>query len=163
MRLRLFINGDDNARDKYISLFLVIMRGNYDAIIDWPFKFKVTFTLINQSSPEKHYSMSFWSNMMSSSFQRPTTDMNTPYGFSEFFPIGENLNEFVQEDTTFVKAEINFMAQKPGKLALINHILILFCLAIPMDDGAQELLNDEERVTTVDDNLLSMICGSDTF
>ena len=163
MRLRLFINGDDNARDKYISLFLVIMRGNYDAIIHWPFKFKVTFTLINQSSPEKNHSMSFWSNIMSSSFKRPTTDMNTPCGVSEFFSIGENLNEFVQEDATFIKVEIDFMAERPGKLALTNHILILFCLAIPMDDGAQELLNDEERVTTADDNLLSMICRSNTF
>lgn len=48
MCLRLYANGDSTAKNVAMSLFLVIMKGNYDALLTWPFKQKVTFVLLDQ-------------------------------------------------------------------------------------------------------------------
>ena len=36
------------AKGKYISLFICICRGEYDALLVWPFSHRVTFTLLDQ-------------------------------------------------------------------------------------------------------------------
>ncbi len=35
------------GRGKYLSVFFVIMRGEYDDLLPWPFKQKVTFELFH--------------------------------------------------------------------------------------------------------------------
>ena len=45
MCLRLYLNGDEDARGTHISLFIVLMRGPYDAILKFPFLFKIIFPL----------------------------------------------------------------------------------------------------------------------
>lgn len=41
MCLRLYLAGDGAGKGSHLSLFLVLMRGDYDAILDWPFTRKV--------------------------------------------------------------------------------------------------------------------------
>jgi hypothetical protein len=121
MCLRLFLNGDDNTRDTHMSLYLVIMRGNYDAILHWPFEFKVTFTLLNQLSPQNNHSDFFWPDITSNCFKCPIIDMNNPYGISKFLSLNEleqNHDQFVRDDTMFIKVEIDFLAKISGKLFL---------------------------------------------
>jgi hypothetical protein len=164
MCLQLFLNGDNNTRGTHISLFFVLMQGNYDANLQWPFKFKVTFTFINQLTPENNHSVSFWPDMSSSSFQRPNTEMNIPYGISKGFPLdvfNQNEDQFVQDDTMFVKVAVDFLAELPGKTPVLNNLFILFYLEITLNDDAGELLNDNERVNTTDDNLPLIACRSD--
>jgi TNF receptor-associated factor 2 len=59
MRARLYRDDDGNARRTHMSLFFVLMRGEYDAIIRCPFNFKVTFCLYNQTSEQRHITDSF--------------------------------------------------------------------------------------------------------
>ena len=49
MCLRLYINGDGIGKGTHLSLFFVVMRGEFDNILQWPFTHKVTFKLINQA------------------------------------------------------------------------------------------------------------------
>ena len=37
-----------SAKGKYVSLFICICRGEYDALLAWPFCHRVTFTLLDQ-------------------------------------------------------------------------------------------------------------------
>uniref|UniRef100_A0A1I8JE57 TRAF-type domain-containing protein n=1 Tax=Macrostomum lignano TaxID=282301 RepID=A0A1I8JE57_9PLAT len=48
------LNGQGRGRGSHISLFARINKGPYDAALTWPFKNKVSFTLMNQSSPSDH-------------------------------------------------------------------------------------------------------------
>lgn len=39
--LRLYLNGDGTGKRTHLSLFIVIMKGEYDALLPWPFRNKV--------------------------------------------------------------------------------------------------------------------------
>ena len=45
MCLRLYLNGDGQGKGTHISIFLVIMKSDYDDLLIWPFKQKVSYTL----------------------------------------------------------------------------------------------------------------------
>jgi len=46
MCARVYLNGDGMGRGSHISLFFVIMRGEYDALLKWPFRQKVMMLLV---------------------------------------------------------------------------------------------------------------------
>jgi TNF receptor-associated factor 4 len=88
--MRLYLNGDGDTRDKYVSLFFVIMQGDYDVILRWPFSYKVTFSLIDQSTLDNNQyniNKSFWPDTTLSCFKQPVCSMNEAYGIKNFFPI----------------------------------------------------------------------------
>jgi len=70
MCAHVYLNGDGLGKGTHLSFFFVIMRGPFDALLVWPFKQKVTLTLINQAG-KKHVTDSFRPDPHSSSFQRP--------------------------------------------------------------------------------------------
>ena len=45
MCLWLYMNGDGSGKGTHLSFFLTIMRGEYDALLTWPFRQAVTLTL----------------------------------------------------------------------------------------------------------------------
>ncbi|CAF3365100.1 unnamed protein product [Rotaria sp. Silwood2] len=111
MRLRLYLVGDGNARHSHMSLFFVLMRGEYDAILHFPFSFKIIFALVDQTSDQRHIFDSFRPDVKSSSFERPRSDMNIPSGIPKFVPltiIRQDKNPYVVNDTMFIKAIIDF-------------------------------------------------------
>ena len=48
MCLCVYLDGDGSGKGRYISYFLTIMKGEYDALLEWPFQLTVTMTMINQ-------------------------------------------------------------------------------------------------------------------
>ncbi|XP_022809901.1 TNF receptor-associated factor 1-like [Stylophora pistillata] len=48
LNVRILPNGSQAAKGKYLSVYICVMGGQYDAILPWPFKRKVKFTLIDQ-------------------------------------------------------------------------------------------------------------------
>lgn len=67
---RCYLNGDGMGKGTHFSLFFVVMRGLYDALLRWPFRQRVTMTLLNQTG-SRHVSDTFRPDVRSSSFQRP--------------------------------------------------------------------------------------------
>ena len=59
MRARLYLHGDGNARRTHMSLFFVLMRSEYDPILKFPFNYKVTFCLYDQTPAQRHIIDSF--------------------------------------------------------------------------------------------------------
>jgi hypothetical protein len=105
------------------------MRGNYDGNLQWPFKFKVTFTLLNHLSSNHNQSSSFWPDTTSICFQRPRSNMNIGYGISEFFPIDlfkKDQNQYVQTDAMFIRVEVDFLTERSSKLSILKDIFISF-------------------------------------
>lgn len=57
--LSLYVNGDGLGKGTHMSLFIVIMRGDYDDLLQWPFTKKITFTLIDQKDRKKRPQRSY--------------------------------------------------------------------------------------------------------
>ncbi|KAG6920923.1 TNF receptor associated factor 2 [Chelydra serpentina] len=107
--LKLYLNGDGTGAGTHISLFLVLMQGEYDFQLKWPFLHKITLTLLDQGG-ERHSSVSFYPPEASSSFQRPVRKSNIASGVPEFFPLGQLHapgSTYVHEDTLAIEAVID--------------------------------------------------------
>lgn len=92
-----------------INLTWFIFLGNFDALLQWPFSFRVTFMLLDQNNKE-HQVDSFRPDPNSSSFKRPTTEMNIASGCPLFIPLAK-LDDpslaYVKEDTMFIKLVVD--------------------------------------------------------
>ena len=103
MCARIYLNGDGMGRGTHISVFFVVMRGQYDALLRWPFRQKVTFMLMDQDNVE-HVIDAFRPDPSSSSFQRPRRETNIASGCPMFCPLTElNNHAYVRDDTMFLK------------------------------------------------------------
>ncbi|XP_060070058.1 TNF receptor-associated factor 2-like [Ylistrum balloti] len=106
---RLYPNGDGIGKKTHVSVFFVVARGNYDALLSWPFIQRVTFMLLDQNNRD-HVVDSFRPDPASSSFQRPTTEMNIASGCPLFVPL-KRLEEvgtsYVKDDTLFLKIVVD--------------------------------------------------------
>ena len=103
MCARLYLNGDGMGRGTHISIFFVVMRGQYDALLRWPFRQKVTFMLLDQDNVE-HVIDAFRPDPSSSSFQRPRRETNIASGCPMFCSQAElNNHAYVRDDTMFLK------------------------------------------------------------
>ncbi|XP_077986555.1 TNF receptor-associated factor 2-like [Glandiceps talaboti] len=105
MCARIYLNGDGMGKGSHVSLFFVIMKGEHDAILKWPFNQKVTFMFIDQSNRE-HMIDAFRPDPESSSFKRPTGDMNIASGCPLFMALSllDSGNQtFVKDDTAFLR------------------------------------------------------------
>lgn len=136
---RLYFNGDNSAHGTHLSLFFVLMRGPYDSVLEFPFPFKVSFCLFDQTTQKNHIVSSFRPDIRSASFQKPLYDMNIASGIPKFCSVDlikkEN-SPYVRENTMFIKVFIDtvgikrsnlncFMEMNPGlptavQLALAN-------------------------------------------
>ena len=107
MCARIYLNGDGIGRGTHISVFFVVMRGEYDALLRWPFRQKVTFMLLDQNNVE-HVIDSFRPDPNSSSFQRPRRETNIASGCPTFCPLSElNDHAYVRDDTMFLKVVVD--------------------------------------------------------
>ena len=103
MCARIYLNGDGIGRGTHISIFFVVMRGQHDALLRWPFRQKVTFMLLDQDNVE-HVIDAFRPDPSSSSFQRPRRETNIASGCPTFCPLSElNNHAYVRDDTMFLK------------------------------------------------------------
>ncbi|KFV84492.1 TNF receptor-associated factor 2, partial [Struthio camelus australis] len=106
--LRIYLNGDGTGKGTHVSLFFVVMKGDYDALLPWPFRHKVTFMLLDQNNRE-HVIDAFRPDLTSASFQRPVNDMNVASGCPMFLPLSKLQSPkyaYVKEDTLFLKCII---------------------------------------------------------
>jgi hypothetical protein len=111
MRGRLYLYGDGNARRTHMSLFFVLMRSKDDPILKFPFNYKVTFCLYDQTPAQRHVIGSFRPDIKSNSFQRPRSEMNIASGIAKFFPVAmiqQAGNPYVRDDTMFIKIMVDF-------------------------------------------------------
>ena len=84
------------------------MKGEYDALLAWPFRQKVTLSLIDQSGARKHISDAFRPDPTSSSFRRPVGEMNIASGSPMFAPLTKvESAEYLKDDTIFICVSID--------------------------------------------------------
>ncbi|XP_077868357.1 TNF receptor-associated factor 2-like [Saccoglossus kowalevskii] len=102
---RIYLNGDGMGKGNHVSLFFVVMKGEYDAILKWPFRQKVTLMWLDQSNRE-HVIDAFRPDPSSTSFKRPKEHMNIASGCPLFMPlntIDTPGRQYVKDDVAFIK------------------------------------------------------------
>ena len=105
--LRLYVHGDGMGRGTHLSLFLVIMKSEYDDILQWPFQKKIKFRLINQKDQSKDHVEQMTPSKDSSSFQKPTKDMNIASGCPLFISLDRLEPEgFLKNGNLFLEVKV---------------------------------------------------------
>uniref|UniRef100_A0ABM5F7A8 TNF receptor-associated factor 1 isoform X2 n=1 Tax=Pogona vitticeps TaxID=103695 RepID=A0ABM5F7A8_9SAUR len=103
--MRIYLNGEGSSKGSYLSVFLVLLKGDYDALLPWPFAHKMTLTLLDQNDGE-HFANTIHPDPASASFQRPVGEMNEASGFSRFIPLTKLQSPkyaYIKEGTLFLR------------------------------------------------------------
>ena len=50
MCIRVYLNGDGMGYKTHLSLFFVLMKGEFDALLKWPFEHKISMILVGKVS-----------------------------------------------------------------------------------------------------------------
>ena len=112
---RLYPNGDGVGKGTHMSIFFIVMMGEYDAILPWPFVQKVHFRLLDQDGIRDMVD-AFRHESNSASAKRPTSDMNTASGCPRFISQAEvREGGYVRGDTMFIKVTVD-MENLQGEL-----------------------------------------------
>ena len=106
---RLYPNGDGIGKGTHLSLFFVVMKGDFDALLPCPFRQKVSLMLLDQSTTNpRHVVETFRPDLRSSSFQRSQQEMNVASGCPLFHPLSAlNHTSYLQDDTIFLKIVVH--------------------------------------------------------
>ena len=110
-KLRLYPDGEGALKNtQFMFVYLIIMKGELDAILSWPFHKKVTFTLIDQqenANDRKNIGKSFISDPKRRSFERPVNEENFGWGLAKFVSHEElQKRRYIVDDAIFIQFHI---------------------------------------------------------
>ena len=98
--LRLFLDGNRIGHGTHLSLFLVIMKSEYDDILRWPFQ-------KNQKDRSKDHAEQMLPDKDSASFQKPTKEMNIAIKYPLFIQLDRLRTEgFLKNENIFLEIKI---------------------------------------------------------
>ena len=114
-RLRCDPNGYSPAQNTHLSLYFVVMKGEHDDILPWPFHKKVTVTLIDQQENVTDRKAivkllladpnDFENN---TSFVKPVTESNPGYGYGNFVSHDKlEKNRYIADDTIIFQVQVS--------------------------------------------------------
>ncbi|XP_066552959.1 TNF receptor-associated factor 5 isoform X1 [Amia ocellicauda] len=108
---RAYLNGDGSGRGTHVSLYIVLMRGDFDSLLPWPFRQGVSLMILDQSGAKIDIVDFFKPDLASNSFRRPVSEMNVASGFPCFVTHTDLENPkngvYVKDDTLFVKIKVD--------------------------------------------------------
>uniref|UniRef100_A0A8D0U7D6 TNF receptor-associated factor n=1 Tax=Sus scrofa TaxID=9823 RepID=A0A8D0U7D6_PIG len=107
---RAYLNGDGSGKGTHLSLYFVVMRGEFDSLLQWPFRQRVTLMLLDQSGKKNHIMETFKADPNSSSFKRPDGEMNIASGCPRFVAhstLESAKNTYIKDDTLFLKVAVD--------------------------------------------------------
>jgi len=103
-------NGVASGKGTFLSLYIMIEKGEFDALLKWPFKQKVFFTLLDQnrnSSSTACKTEELLGDRNSTSFVRPQNDANPGWGFPKFITLDAlKTGSYLKDDCIFIKIEV---------------------------------------------------------
>lgn len=107
LRAEAFLNGLGQGKGSHLSLYVVIMKGEYDAILPWPFKQNVDFFLMDQDDDISNRQNKVWKlscERNSDYFKRPTKSKSLGFGCPKFVSL-ETLatRNYIRDQTIFIK------------------------------------------------------------
>ena len=113
LRARIYPNGDGIGRGTHASLFLTIHKTEKDHHLEWPFKEKVTMSVLDSQGRVLHQDW-FAPDGDSSSFQKPVRDHNIASGIPLFVK-QEKIDDLLVDGALLLKIAVgNDQTRQPG-------------------------------------------------
>uniref|UniRef100_T1IWH2 MATH domain-containing protein n=1 Tax=Strigamia maritima TaxID=126957 RepID=T1IWH2_STRMM len=109
LRLQLHPNGYDDGEGTHLSIFLEVMKGPNDAILNWPIEYHAEISILDQSNNKKlHHSCILESDPVDykECFNRPTDDINNGCGKSTFLAFDKLKGIYLVDDTVYIKVNM---------------------------------------------------------
>lgn len=104
--MRMYPCGDGVGADTHVSLFVSIMKGEHDSLLEWPFSLVVEISVLHQLGGNPK-TQTFKPDPLSKSFVLPEREMNTASGFPKFMTLSELYRKpYVVNDTLYIKCVI---------------------------------------------------------
>ena len=110
LRVCIYPNGLGDYKKTHLSVIVVVMKGEYDAILRWPLIKTVKFTLIDQQGdPDQRENVTrVFSTENIPSFARPETEENMGWGIHNFIShLKLHSRRYIVNDTLFLQVEIS--------------------------------------------------------
>ncbi|XP_046900118.1 TNF receptor-associated factor 5 isoform X1 [Hypomesus transpacificus] len=113
MAVKAYLNGDGDGKGSHLSLYVVLMRSDFDPLLQWPFRQTVSLSVLDQSGANNHYTHNLRPDPACNSFQRPSSDVaaNVASGFPRFISHAQleapKTAVYIREDTLFVKVKVD--------------------------------------------------------
>ena len=97
------------GKTTHISLFFVIMRGQFDALLKWPFRQKVNMMMLDQAGSD-NIVVVLRPDQTNPSFKQPMSEMNIASGYPLFMRqarLDQSSPMFVKDDVAFIKVVVD--------------------------------------------------------
>ncbi|CAE1235462.1 TRAF4 [Acanthosepion pharaonis] len=107
-----FLNGYGNSDNKYLSLYFKILPGEYDNLLEWPFRLPVTFTLYDQAADQdkrRNIVERFMPDPTRKQFKKPHPDMESlGFGYPKFVSL-ETLKtkNYIKDDILYIGIKVD--------------------------------------------------------
>ena len=117
LQVSAFLNGNGSGEGSHLSIYIRVLPGEYDNLLEWPFSYKVTFSILDQSDPSlskaQHITETFNPDPNWKNFQKPCSTRNSldestlGFGYPKFISHDEiKKRNYVRDNSIFLKASI---------------------------------------------------------
>uniref|UniRef100_A0A8C7Q727 TNF receptor-associated factor n=1 Tax=Oncorhynchus mykiss TaxID=8022 RepID=A0A8C7Q727_ONCMY len=117
LQVSAFLNGNGSGEGSHLSIYIRVLPGEYDNLLEWPFSYKVTFSIMDQSDPSlskpQHITETFNPDPNWKNFQKPCSTRNSldestlGFGYPKFISHDEiKKRNYVRDNSLFLKASI---------------------------------------------------------
>ncbi|XP_046891954.1 TNF receptor-associated factor 4a [Hypomesus transpacificus] len=117
LQVSAFLNGNGSGEGSHLSIYIRVLPGEYDNLLEWPFSYKVTFSILDQSDPSlskaQHITETFNPDPNWKNFQKPCSTRNSldestlGFGYPKFISHEEiKKRNYVRDNSVFLKASI---------------------------------------------------------
>lgn len=106
MCIRVYVNGDREARGTCVSVYMEVVQGKFDEQLSWPVVGKVYITLLNQLEDRGHHCRTM--NIRA----EENTHVGNTWGYYEFIPHSELICEhysyaqYLLDDTLYFRISV---------------------------------------------------------
>ena len=98
-----YLKGDGKEAENNLSVYIMIMKGEHDSLLRWPFQHPVSVILMDQSLRKLDILKTFHPTQSSSCFKQPLDLTKRPTGFPSFLPLSDLKEPFLVDDVMFIK------------------------------------------------------------
>ncbi|KAI2656194.1 TNF receptor-associated factor 4 [Labeo rohita] len=117
LQVSAFLNGNGSGEGSHLSIYIRVLPGEYDNLLEWPFSYKVTFSILDQSDPSlskpQHITETFNPDPNWKNFQKPCSSRNSldestlGFGYPKFISHEEiKKRNYIRDNSIFLKASI---------------------------------------------------------
>uniref|UniRef100_A0A671MMM9 Tnf receptor-associated factor 4b n=1 Tax=Sinocyclocheilus anshuiensis TaxID=1608454 RepID=A0A671MMM9_9TELE len=124
LQMSAFPNGNGSGEGSHLSIYIRVLPGEYDGLLEWPFPYRVSFSLLDQSDPARtkpqHITETFSPDPNWKNFQRPRPgalgsvrggcldESMLGFGYPKFLSHEEmRKRNYIRDNAIFIKASID--------------------------------------------------------